>query len=165
VVEKPEVSISGELAERLCATQEMCAILGFRSAISLGKLERSGWIKRVSKNQWPLGATVQGYVKCLRESRHAHTSDATLKLREAQLRRIEAANEREARNVIRMTDALECVEIFGGAVITELCGLPARISRNLSDRSRIDEEVFNMRTRIAEKMKATAERFAGEAAE
>lgn len=159
MVENFEVTI---LAERICSTPEMCAVLGIRSSITLGKLERAGWIKRAGKNQWALGATVQGYVKSLREGRHANAAAATARLREAQLLRIELDSSREARSLIRMTEAEEVIDILGGAVLVELGGLPGRVTRNLSDRTKLEGEVFAMRTRIANKMEEMARRLAGE---
>jgi hypothetical protein len=138
------------LADQTCSTSEICAILGLGSNITLGKLEKSGWIKRVGKNEWPLSATVQGYVKSVRESRHATASAATAELRKAQLEKLKLANEREAGLSMPVAESLAIFSEVFGALKAALDGLPARCSRDLELRQKIQGELNDVLTRAAD---------------
>jgi hypothetical protein len=51
-----------------------------------------------------------------------------------------------------MDDAMEALETTIGLVVAELGGMPARVSRDLDLRRRIERDIFDLRQRVTDKL-------------
>jgi hypothetical protein len=138
-------------------TREICALTGF-SEQYLGRLERDGVVRRSSRGRWPLVATINAIIAHLRDRnrRGGSGSDA---LRKARAKEIEVRTLERERRLIPVTDAIASVEAMAGCVLTELSGQPARVTRDLALRRQIEDEVFGMRERLADRMRKVAEQL------
>lgn len=81
------------------------------------------------------------------EKRAPSATDNLTKAKEAILARRLA---REDRTVIEMDDALESIDIVTGAFIEAISGLPARITRNIDERKRIEAICDGVRSKLDE---------------
>jgi hypothetical protein len=64
-----------DIADVILTTRQIGELLQI-SPQYLSQLERTGRIKRLGPNQWPLLGTTQSYVRSLKESRQHDNSDA-----------------------------------------------------------------------------------------
>lgn len=65
--------------------------------------------------------------------------------------------DREARELITMQEALDTVDKVTGAFVETLSGLPARITRVVAERKRIEEIVDGVRERLSKRFDAERE--------
>jgi len=155
----------GKIADQVITTADASQLLALTEA-RLRALENDGWIERIGPNQWPLVATMQGYLGFLRaDGRRTSKSAAESRVRDARAREIEIRVAERIRRLIQIDDALETLDAVCGAVRTELAGLPARITRDLSIRNKIEQEANESLTRIADRFEQEADtlRKGGEA--
>jgi hypothetical protein len=144
------------IADQAITTADVSQLLVLTEA-RLRALEIDGWIKRIGPNQWPLVATMQGYLGFLRaDGRRTSKSAAESRVRDARAREIEIRIAERMRRLIQIDDALETVDAVCGAVRTELAGLPARITRDLSLRNKIEQEANESLSRIADRFEQEA---------
>jgi len=142
---------AGKIDRQVITTAVACELLGLTEA-RLRALEGEGWIKRIGKNQWPLVAIMQGYLRFLRaDGRRTNKSAAESRVRDARAREIEIRTAEHMRRLIQIDEALATVDTVCGAVRTELAGLPARITRDLTLRGKIEMELNGSLSRIADR--------------
>lgn len=65
---------------------------------------------------------------------------------------------REEHELIPFDAAMDAFELFSGAVNTAFVTLPARFTRNLEDREKLDDLIFTVRTELSEKLAELAKR-------
>lgn len=66
---------------------------------------------------------------------------------------------REERELIPFDAAMDAFELFSGAVNTAFITLPARFTRNLEEREKLDDLIFAVRTELSEKLAELAKKY------
>jgi hypothetical protein len=103
------------------------------------QLELGGWIKRNQNGLYVLVEFVQGFLRYREEllkRRRTRSSTAT-RLEEARAIQIELRTAREAGELIEVSDAIALAQLVAG----EVGALPARITRDLELRAKIEQAV------------------------
>jgi hypothetical protein len=155
---------------QMLTTKQLMAATGL-GADRLAQHEQAGIIKRAGRNSWPAVETLSALVVHYRsESRRGYRSAADAELRQARVREIEIRTAERERRLIPVTDAADSMSAMIGLVLTELSGHPARCTRDLALRRRIEDEVFGIRERLSDRMRKVSEqllagRLLGEALE
>ena len=105
----------------------------------LQQLAKDGWIAPSGRNRYPLVSVVQGYAAYLRDQigKAARGSDAEARLRNARAREVELRTARLDGTVIDLDEALSATSEMPGLFIACLEGLPARITRDARERTRL----------------------------
>lgn len=130
-------------------TAELAAIF----ADSEGRLKRlvaTGTIKELSRGRVGLVEAVRAFLDDLRAE--VAENSATRAGEAARSARADAAQLRLAerrREVIPVEDAEAAIDFMAGEVNSSLIVLPARVTRDVRDRRKLDELVFALRARIA----------------
>jgi hypothetical protein len=129
----------------------------------VGQLIKDGWIARDKSGAIRLGDAVRGYVKFLRSRSTRSASDT--RVREARAREIELRTAQRAGELCYVEEALAiCDEVFGG-LRSDLGGLPATVTRDLSIRNEIEtalDSILNKRSRQLEERAKTLARTASQ---
>jgi hypothetical protein len=130
------------------------------SRTALYEYERDGWIKRVpgQQDQWCLVDVVQGRIRYLQDRAKRATQTATLsRVQIARAVEIEMRTAREAGQTIGMDDALAFVDDIVGPLMADLDGFPARVTRDMESRRKIEAELNDLRTRHADRLDKAAD--------
>lgn len=111
----------------------------------------------VSRGEWPLVASVRAVFRKTREARvSTEVSKARTRQIEAVALKHEIANKRAERHLVPREDVDYAVDYVMGVVVEELSGLPARITRDVPLRRKIEDEIFKSRHRMAEAVSTSA---------
>lgn len=84
---------------------------------------------------------------------------ARAELAKARAAEVEMRLAERSKALIARTDAEEALERLVGVVNSELAGLSANLTRDMSLRRRVDDATMEMRARIARRLRAEAERI------
>ena len=147
------------------AAGEMASML-MLSTERLRQLAKLGHIPRATAGQYPLTATVKGYVTFMRdEDRRSTRSAADGSLKAARQREIEMRMAREDNRLIEVEEAIAVTREIVGLARNEFAGLPARVTSDIPLRRKIETEVNASFQRIKDRhtKRASALRRSGEA--
>jgi hypothetical protein len=113
------------------------------------QLVKAGYIPPpVSHGQYYLVGAVQGYIRFLKdEERRASKSQADTRVRDARAQEIEVRIAEKTRELIPLSEALDFSDRFIGFFIKELKSLPARCTRDLSQRRLLEDIVDDVLAR------------------
>lgn len=115
------------------------------------QLQRSGHIDKASRGMVSLVSAVRGYVKFLKEAAAAQSkSAADSRVRDARAKEIEHRLAVANRELVSRDDATAAMDILVGIVRDELRGLPARTTREMALRRKLENQANGSLTRIAE---------------
>jgi hypothetical protein len=128
----------------------------FLSPARVRELEAEGVLHRIT-GKLDIEDSRRRYIEHLRQRRTKSPADE--KWREERARQLALQNAIKARDLIPQDEALEATEVTIGFMVSELCGMPARITRDLELRRRIDEDIFQMRRRVTQKIEEMAEKL------
>jgi hypothetical protein len=121
----------------------------FLSPARVRELQAEGVLQR-KNGKLDLDECRHRYIEHLRQRRPRSPADE--KWREERARQLALQNAVKARDLIPFTEANEELETVIGFVLAELCGMGARVSRDLEVRRRIDADIFAMRQRVTNKL-------------
>lgn len=130
------------------------------------QLARDGWIPRAAGGGYPTVGVVQGYIRFLQdEQRRASRSAAENRVRDARAQEIELRVALRKRTLIDTEEAIGTLDEIVGMVRAETTGLPARITRDLPLRRKIEQELDAIFHRVSDRLaeKADALRKSGDA--
>lgn len=134
------------------------------------QLQRDGDMPRCpERGMIHLVQGVQAYIAFLKKGAAAENnrSSAESRVRDARAREIEIRTAEREKHLISTTEAIGVMDEVLGGFLSELAGLPARVSRDREVRLKIETEINGIRqratTRLAEK--SSALRTSGEAVE
>jgi hypothetical protein len=125
----------------------------FLSPARVRELESEGVFQRID-GKLEINDSRRRYIEHLRQRRPKSPADE--KWREERARQLALQNAIRSRYLIPLDDAMEATETTIGFMISELCGMPARITRDLELRRRMDHDIFEMRQRITDKLREAA---------
>lgn len=114
------------------------------------QLTVKGYLPKVSKGRYHLVAVVQGYIRFLKdEERHSSKTAAESRVRDARAAEIERRMAREDRKIIALDEAMAAHDHATGLYLQSISGLPARMTRNASERRRLEAICDTERQRLA----------------
>jgi hypothetical protein len=124
----------------------------------LSQLENAGFIARVAPGRWRLIDLVQGYVGFLKDEEKRSSKTVSLtRLQEAKAVAVEQKTAREAGQTVGMDDALAFVDGVVGPLMADMDGFPARVTRDLPMRRKIESELNDVRNRHADRLDKAAD--------
>jgi len=124
------------------------------------QLVRAGHIKRAARGRYALVDVVQGYVRYLKaEARKGSRTAAHSRIQEAKAQEIELRLAEKRRQLIPLEDALFVVEVTTATFRDELLGLPARFTRDMDLRRKLEAETHESLNRMATAAGAAAKSF------
>lgn len=108
----------------------------------LRQLAKEGHIPRAVKGRYPLGPTVQGYVRYLRdEARRSSKSAAVSRKDDARTREIELRIAERENRLIDIDEHDAVLDEIVALIRSSMAGLPARATRDLAVRREIEKQV------------------------
>lgn len=111
---------------------------------------KEGYYEAERRGQWPLVASVRGYVRYLHDQvAGARKNTHENRLRDARAKEVEVRTARLDRTVIDLSEAHDVYDEIAGAYLASLEGLPARLTRNVRERERIQRVVDAERQRLS----------------
>ena len=162
--QKKNSTQSGPLAGVVLSSLQAAALILLTRA-RLYELVHAGWIKALAPNRFDPVEVAQGYIKFLRDEDRRSSKTATLsRVQEARAKQIEQRMARDAGTTIAMADALALVDDVVGGLKADLDGVPARCTRDLVQRRKLEAELNDCLTRAANRLDAEAGRTAPAAA-
>ncbi|MCK0206842.1 hypothetical protein MWN33_02220 [Starkeya koreensis] len=117
-------------------------------------------IRPAGRGAFPVALVVQAALAAARRERGG-SDESRARAEFAKTRTAEIAQRRaeRARELIPVEDAIAAVEHVVAVAVSELVGLPARLSRDRAERRRIDDECRGVRSRIAKRLAAETVRL------
>lgn len=114
------------------------------------QLVREGWIARIDRDRYRLVDVVQGYIRFRNhEDRRANKSGAESRIRDARADEINLRMGVRAGQLIEHAEHVAIIEELCGLVRAELGGLPARLTRDLGERRKTEQAIYELLTRLA----------------
>lgn len=139
---------NAEYSPILVSQRELSARLGLTTRW-IYDLTQDGVFVQVSGKKYDLDASHRAYaehrLKLVTEKKAPSASESLAKRKEELLQR---RLDRESRTIIPMADALAVVDYVTGAFNEAISGLPARITRNIDERKRIETICDGVRTSL-----------------
>jgi hypothetical protein len=124
----------------------------------LRQLAKDGWFPPPVKGKVNLVLTVQGYIKFLRdEDRRSSKSAAATGLQAVRQREIEMRMAKDEGELLPLVEAMGVLDEYTGAVVTAIKNLPARFSRSMAERARLQPLVDEVLSAVAKAMTKKAE--------
>jgi hypothetical protein len=120
------------------------------------RLAKDGWI---SKPYTVLGV-VHGYIKWRNESERLNTQKSTRAgADEVRTKLLQLRLDQESKKVIPLDEALNAVNFVCGTLKSEFVGFPAAVTRDRTERARLEDAVDAIFTRAVERIEEEAARI------
>lgn len=120
------------------------------------QLVKSGYITPVSRGRYSLVNVVHGYIDFLKdEERRTSKSASASRVSDARAQEIEMRNAERSRALIPIEEAIEAQDYLVGKVSQALAGIPARFTRHIPDRRKLEAVCNAAQSEIAKAL-ATA---------
>jgi phage terminase Nu1 subunit (DNA packaging protein) len=122
-----------------------------RSKQWVNTLERRGYIRKLDRGLYAAADVVQGYARSIAEDkRSTEKSAAEARLIEAKARSLELRTQREQGALAPLQEWYDGMSMITGKVVAALVGLPARFTRDIGERQRLETEINRIRTDVAD---------------
>lgn len=119
------------------------------------QLVKAGYITKVKPNHTTIVSAVQGYIRFLKdEDRKDTQKGAAARATDARTREIELRIAERKRDLIPQEDAKAVVAQLTAMVKAEFTGLPARMTRDMAERRRLENEIDASFERIADALES-----------
>ncbi len=116
-------------------------------------LSKKGYIPKPENGVVPLVATVQGYIRWLKdEERRTSKTAAASRVQDARAQEIELRLAREKKDLIHFDDSFAAIDLVFGLLRPELSGVPARVTRDLQLRRDIESEIDGALERACDRL-------------
>ena len=123
----------------------------------VNQLVREGFIPKASHGRYTVVGVVQGYIRFLKdEERRTSKSSADSRLKDIKAKREELRLARDERELILLADALFAIDEVAGAVALEVNNVPARFTRDLDERERLQAEIDDALHKVADRVARSA---------
>jgi hypothetical protein len=127
------------------------------SGAFLRRLTQDGKIPKQAKGRYVLDEAVRAYIRFLRDENARTTKSAHQnRMHEAKAAEIEMRLAERRRELIPTEDVYAAIDIMIAKFRDELAGLPARFTRDMDLRRKLEAETHESQNRIAEALAATA---------
>jgi hypothetical protein len=123
------------------------------------QLVKQGYVPKPEKRGFvQLVGAVQGYLRYLKDDERRSTkSAADSRVRDARALEIELRIAERSRELIPVEDALNDMVELAGMVRSELAGLPARLTRIVAERQKVETEIDGILSRLSQRAAEKAE--------
>jgi phage terminase Nu1 subunit (DNA packaging protein) len=122
------------------------------------QLQREGYISKEHRGKVPLISAVQGYIRFLQDAaKKTSKTAADSRVRDARAAEIEMRNDERMRKLIPIEDATAAQDYLVGVVREVMNSIPARVTRDVELRRKIEAEVNAAQVKIAEALRASAD--------
>ena len=140
----------GEKPRGNTLTVNQVAALCGRSTQWVHQLVKDGFVQKQAKNQYTLVSVVRGVIAYYEDlqTKNSKTASAS-RATDARTREIELRIAERRRELISVEDAKAVVLEFGAIVRAEFNALPARYTRDMTERRKLEQEVDGSFERIA----------------
>lgn len=119
------------------------------------QLVKAGYISKMRPGQTTIVSAVQGYIRFLKDEDRKNTQKgAAGKATEARTKEIELRIAERRRDLIPQDDAKAAVTQLAATVRAEFTGLPARWTRDMVERRRLEQEIDASFERIADALES-----------
>lgn len=126
----------------------------------LRRLTAQGYIPKAKRGRYNLVDAVQGYIRFLRDEGKRTSKTAQLtRMQDAKAEEIMLRVAEKRRELIPVEDAQAAIDIFIAAIRDEMAGLPARFTRDLDLRRKLEAETNASLNRIAKAFAASGKYF------
>lgn len=109
------------------------------------ELADQGFIVKAGYGEYALEASVQGYIRFVRESEVGKVSDTAARSRELfeaeRARKLKLDNDTREALLTETETAIVALDIIVGTIRTGLSGVAARVTDDVAERRRIDDEI------------------------
>lgn len=118
------------------------------------QIVKLGYIPRSNKGMYPLVELIQGYIKFLKDDERRSSKSATAsRMQDAKAAEIEMRIAEKRRELIPLEEADAALSFLVGKVRSEFSGLPARATRDMPLRRKLESEVNGSLNRIAQQLR------------
>ena len=136
---------------------ETAAKLLMIGAERVRQLAKDGWIPKAARGKYPLVGVVQGYIKFLKdEQRRASKVAADAEIKAERARGLRLKNDKDEGRVIDVEEALGTLDEVVGELRTGINAVPARVTRDLKLRDKIEKEIDASFERCRRRLERTA---------
>lgn len=136
MADAPPASTAGTITVQQAAALLMC------SDRHVQMLVKSGHINKPERGRYNLVSCVHGRIAALQEERKNETKTAAEnRVKDARAREIEMRNARADKALIDTADAISLVDEILGIIRSGFSGLPARMTRDLTERAKMEGEI------------------------
>ncbi|MCJ2108040.1 terminase small subunit [Methylobacterium sp. E-041] len=141
------------------STADLAEILGV-SARRIQQLAGSGILRKLGHGEWLLPECVQAFVEHKVQSEIRRTSKGEAngadRLKEIKARREELKLAREERELVPLVDAIFAMDQVAGVVVLQINNVPARFTRDLDERERLQAEIDDVLKSVASRIQKCA---------
>lgn len=136
------------------STTQICTAFGIGERW-LRQLSDQGVMTKVKYGVWDLPSSIQGYVRWRLESelKHAPAPLGSPKddFERERARKLKLENDQKEALLIETADVLAAIDHIVGDIRTGLAGIPARFTRDLGERRRLEDEIDNVLEQLADR--------------
>jgi len=130
---------------------EQAAALIRVSVRRIQQLQQEGWIKRDENGVLSIISVVHGYLDAKdKEIEQIRLKAADNDVRRAKASLLNMSLAEKQRELVPRDEAEEFVQLLIGEVVSRLQGLPARYTRDVNERKRLDQLVGAIRSEVAD---------------
>ena len=153
--------MSGSIAEKSVSGQALGDIVGV-SARRVNQLVKEKWIPKSARNTVSLKEGVQGYIAFLEDRHEKDRPTATdEELRAERARKLRLENDRTEGKIMETDAAFDAIDKICATIRIGLAALPARVTRELALRRKIEDEVDRILTAVSAKLEDRGTLLAG----
>lgn len=137
------------------STADLAEILGV-SERRIQQLAGAGVLRRQAHGEWVLPESVQAFLEYrVQNETKRLTKGATNgadRLKEVKARREELKLSREERELVPLADAIYAMDQIAGTLALEVNNVPARYTRDLDERDRLQAEIDDVLATVADRI-------------
>ena len=137
------------------STADLAEVLGLGER-RVQQLANMKVFRRLAHGEWLLPECVQAYIDHKVKSETARLGKASAsgadRLKEVKARREELKLAREERELVPLTDALFAMDQVAGVIALEVNNVPARVTRDLDERTRLEAEIHDALAAVAKRI-------------
>jgi len=124
------------------------------------RLTKDGWITKADRGRYRGVDVVQGYVRFLKDDARRSTKTAAhSRLQEIRARKEELNVAQAERELVPLVDAMTLVDEVAGIVVARVNAIPARVTRNIEQRSALQREVDEALVEVADRVEKLGRSF------
>jgi phage terminase Nu1 subunit (DNA packaging protein) len=118
------------------------------------RLTKDGWIPKADRGRYRVVDVVQGYIRFLKdEARRSSKSAAHTRLQDIRARKEELNIAQTERELVPLADAMTLVDEISGTIVARINAIPARLTRNMDERARLQREIDEALVEVADRIK------------
>ena len=160
------MSKTAETTAGTMSAQEAAKLLMLESTRRIQQLAQDGYIQKAGYDRYFTVSVVQGYIRFLKEDKQAKsTSTAQAKLYDQKTRDYAIRNAKNDHTLVELSETEAVIDEIASALKLGMEGVPARVTRDLPMRKKIEAAIDDVFSGVAARISETlaALRSSGEA--